>query len=103
VVFSSSGADSTLWLNDLGIGYWIYRDCSAQCLIGIVPTLEAHLFTPLSHQGTQNGGLPDILTFTGGVNAVFTHYSTLGCALAVPVTGPRPYDVEVLASFNLRF
>jgi hypothetical protein len=103
LVFSTEGSDSTLWLNDLGIGYWVYRDPNAGCLTGFVPTLEGHLLTPLTHQGAANGGIPDIFTFTGGLNAVFRGNSTLGCALAVPVTGPRPYDVEALVSFNLRF
>jgi hypothetical protein len=96
--------DVTLLLNDIGVGYWVFRDPHGRVLKGLVPTFEAHLLTPLDHRGSQNaGGVPDYLSLTGGINAVFGRNSTLGFAVGAPVTGPRPYDMEVVASLNIRF
>jgi len=103
VVVPTDSQDVSLWLNDIGVGFWLYRDPQGRILNGLVPTFEAHLLTPLDHRGQRNGGVPDYLSLTAGVNAVFNGTSTLGVAIGVPVTGPRPYNLEVLASLNIRF
>jgi hypothetical protein len=33
----------------------------------------------------------------------FNRRSTLAAAIAAPVTGPKPFDFEVLVQFNWRF
>jgi hypothetical protein len=100
MVFPTDSNDVTLWFNDIGIGYYLMRnDGRDRFLTAVVPTVEAHLSTPLSDRDV----VPDWLTLTAGVNFVFGGNSTLGCAMGIPVTGPRPFDVEALVSFNLRF
>ncbi len=106
VVVPTDSRDATLLFNDIGLGYWAYRNPDpTEFFRGIVPTIEAHLLDPLSHRGSQSlpVGLPDYLTFTGGVNFVFGTNSTLGFALGTPVTGPRPYNYEGTVALNIRF
>jgi hypothetical protein len=103
VVVPSSGQDVTSLNNDVGIGYWMYRGPD-RVVRAIVPTIEGHLFTPLNHRNnTEPISAFDIFTVTTGVNFVLARNSTLGVAVAVPVTGPTPNRVEAIVSFNYRF
>jgi hypothetical protein len=43
------------------------------------------------------------VVLTGGVNVLLGMNSTLGVAVGTPVTGPRPFDVEAVVTFNVRF
>ena len=96
--------DVVVWLNDLGFGYQFMTNDPDAFIRGIVPTLEAHLVTPLSHRATLDRfHVSDYLTLTAGANLVFGRASTLGVALGVPVTGPRPYNLEGIATLNIRF
>jgi hypothetical protein len=103
LVVPTDSRDLTEMNNDVGVGYWAYRNPDG-FLRGIVPTVEGHLFTPLNHQN-KNDLLygPDIFTLTAGVNFVMPGNSTLGAAVAVPLTGPRPDNIEAIVSFNFRF
>jgi hypothetical protein len=97
--------DITFWSNDVGIGYWIYRNANSDSLCrGVAPTLEGHLFTPLNHNN-PNGEVfaPDYFELTAGVNILMGGNCSLGIAAGVPLTGPRPYDFQAIMSFNLRF
>ena len=89
--------------NDIGVGYWLFK--SPQSFFqGIVPTLEGHLYAPLDHRSSADLiYASNIFTVSSGVNFVMPNYTTLGAAFSVPVTGPRPNNVEGLVSFNLRF
>jgi hypothetical protein len=103
LVVPTDSRDVTEFDNDVGIGYWIYSNPDG-FLRGIVPTFEGHLYTPLNHR--NNADLiyaPNIVTLTAGVNFVMARNSTLGCAIATPITGPRPDNIEALVSFNVRF
>ncbi len=103
LVVPTDTRDITEINNDVALGYWLYRSPET-FLRGIVPTLEGHIFTPLNH--TSNLDLvysPNIVTLTFGVNFVLVGNSTLGIAVAAPVTGPRPDNIEALVSFNARF
>lgn len=106
VVFPTDSRDVTLWLNDVGIGYWLYRDPSDDAIVtGIVPTLEAHVTTPLNHRHSATDPIvvPDWVVLTAGTHFVLGGGSTLLLGGAVPVTGPKPFDFEFIAQFNLRF
>ena len=72
--------------------------------VGVIPIVEFHFNTPLDH---RNDGQPDPLkstvNFTGGVQIELFNRARLGFAVGVPLTGPRPYDLEFISSFNWRF
>ena len=96
--------DVTVLFNDIGLGYWALQAEGGQLLSGIIPTLELHVNTPLNHRST--GDLPryrDSVDLTAGVHVELKRQALLGIAVATPVTGPRLFDVEVIANFNYRF
>jgi hypothetical protein len=99
--------DVTAWYNDVGIGYQLYRTRECRFLTAIVPTLEFHLTTPLNHRGAfrtdDPAGTPDVLTLTLGTHFEIRQNALFTVGLNTPVTGPRPYDFEVIAQFALRF
>jgi hypothetical protein len=101
--------DVTLMYNDVGVGYFLYRSqCECDRIItAIVPTFECHINTPFTHRGALNGfdltGTPDIVDLTLGVTFEVDRRSTLALAAVVPVTGPKPFDIEAIAQFNWRF
>jgi hypothetical protein len=106
--FSSIGVptdsrDVTFLSNDFAVGYW-WAKSDTGLIRGIVPTLEGHLFTPLNHRN-PNGEVyaPDLLDVTGGVSFIFSKGTSLGLAVGTPLTGPRPFDLEAIVNFNLRF
>jgi hypothetical protein len=104
IAVSTNSDDVTFWSNDIGIGYWLVKHDDDSFCRGIVPTVEGHLFTPLNHRNANDDVFAtDYFEVTAGVNFVFSRGTTLGIAVGTPVTGPRPYDVEAIVSFNLRF
>jgi hypothetical protein len=104
VVVPTDNRDVILLFNDLGAGYQFCRE-TTDCLIRSVgPAVEAHITTPLNHrEATAPIQIPDLVVFTEGVHVGFYNHSTLTLGLAEPVTGPRPFDFEAFAQFNLRF
>jgi hypothetical protein len=106
LVVPTDSRDSFLWFNDIAVGYWAYR-CKdpGAVLKAVVPTFETHITTPLTHRGLDNPsdlGVPDWVTLTAGAH-VFCGRLEMGAAVGTPVTGPRPYDLEVLAHLNIHF
>jgi hypothetical protein len=103
IVVPTVSRDMTFLSNDFGIGYWLTKNNDGFCR-AIVPTIEGHLFTPLDHRD-PNGTVfaTDYFEMTGGVYFVLHGNSALGIAVGVPLTGPKPYDVEAIVSFNCRF
>jgi hypothetical protein len=100
--------DVTLLFNDIALGFYLYRNTEEDaCLRGIIPTAELHVNTPLNHRGAFNfadpSGTPDWVTITAGGTLELGRRSTFATGIAVPVTGPKPYDFEVLAQYNLHF
>ena len=100
--------DVTMLYNDVGIGYFLYRspDPSAH-LTAIVPTFETHVNVPLNHRGSLRigdpAGTPDVVDLTFGTNVVFGRNAVLTFGLVTPITGPRPFDLEVSALVNVFF
>jgi hypothetical protein len=112
VTLSIASAQSIVLFNDIGLGYYAYRTAAPTALLtAVVPTLELHVFTPLRQADpganlfgtTDDTRLYDIVNVTGGATIEFSHRTTLGVGVAVPVTGPHPFDVEALAQLNYRF
>jgi hypothetical protein len=104
LVVPTDSRDVTLLFNDVGIGYWLYRAEDDRILTAVVPTLEVHVTTPLNNRDdTAPIFFPDTVVLTGGVHLGLWGQASLTLGLATPVTGPRPFDVEAIAQFNLRF
>ena len=98
----------TMIYSDMGLGYFLFLDRSAdRWLTAIVPTFEVHVSTPLNHRDEYSyfdkAGTPDIVNLTTGCNFEFWAQSVLTLGVATPVTGPRPFNVEAIALFNIRF
>ena len=99
--------DVTLLFTDIGMGYYAYRAAEAnRFLTAVVPVAEAHLTTPLNHRGFNSRDLastPDVLNMTFGVNTEFRRRAVLTAAYVTPVTGPKPFNAELVLMLNVRF
>ena len=97
--------DVTFMFDDIGIGYFLLRGNGAgRFITGLAPTFEVHINTPLSHRGGMCGvNIPDWVDLTEGVTVEFNRRATLAVGVSTPITGPRPFDLEALAHFNIRF
>jgi hypothetical protein len=106
LVVPTDSQDALLLFNDIGVGYWIFRNRQGGGLAsGVAPTFEAHVTTPLDHRGldaTSGLGVPDWVSLTGGLHVMVGRLE-MGVAVGTPVTGPRPYHLEVLAQLNFHF
>jgi hypothetical protein len=102
--------ESIVLFEDLGVGYFVYRDATG-LIRSVAPTVEMHITVPLKQAdpSVSDFGLfdtthvSDIVDFTLGGTIEFSNRSTLGLGVCVPVTGPKPWDVEAIAQFNYRF
>jgi hypothetical protein len=106
VVVPTDERDVTLLDNDLGVGYFAYRDSSGdRFLTSVVPILEVHVTTPLDHRGAlaEPVGVSDLVDLTFGTCFGLGRTSSLTLAVAVPIVGPRPFDIEAQVLFNCRF
>jgi len=107
VVIPTQGRDVTFYAADLGFGYRLYQACDGNSVLTqVIPIAEFHANVPLNHSGTTGGGLigmPDQFVATGGLQIGLWNSAFLAVGLAVPVSGPRPYNYEILTQFNLRF
>ncbi len=103
----TTSQDVTLYFQDLSIGYYVYRPSDPNKFVtAIVPTAEAHLTVPLNHRGfsaTDLASTPDILNMTSGVNVVLRQRAVLSAAYVTPVTGPKPFNAELVVLFNYYF
>lgn len=102
--------DVTLAYNDVGLGYYLYVDedeVPRNWLTAVVPTTEVHINTPLNHRDPYNpndvAGSANVVNLTQGLNLEFNRRSILTFGIASPVTSPKPFDLEALVLFNLRF
>lgn len=103
VVIPSDQRDPTILFNSISAGFWLLRSNTDRMLQGIVPVVEMHVNTPLNHRSdTDLIFFKDQVNLTGGAYFVFPRM-TIGGAVGIPLVGPRPYDVEALASLNFRF
>jgi hypothetical protein len=100
--------DVTLYYNDIGIGYFLYQAPTKHSILtAVAPTFEVHINDPLNHRGALRNfdpaGTQDIVALTSGVNTLFGTRSLLSAALVTPVTGPKPFDLEVVVLLNVYF
>lgn len=103
---STDSRDVTSWFNDLGVGYYVYRNADPGGLIkAVAPTFEVHVNTPLNHRDVfdfnDRAGTADVVDLTGGLNVNLGARSLLSLGIVTPVTGPRPFSIETLLLFNV--
>jgi hypothetical protein len=106
--FPVNPSQVTMMYNDVGMGYFLLRsDDPTRFLTAVVPTFEVHVNSPLNHHNFDNpnaiAGTPASVNLTYGVSFEIGHNSLFTFGFVNPVTGPRPFDYEVLALFNYRF
>ena len=100
--------DVTLQYNDIGIGYFIYRNNDPHALVSaIAPTFETHVNIPLNHRGAfrfnDPAGTPDVVDLTYGVSVLLRRTAMLSAGFVNPVTGPRPFSGEWQLLLNVYF
>jgi hypothetical protein len=102
--------DVSLIYNDAGLGYFLYQDTNevpSGWITAVVPTTEIHINTPLNHQNVYNpndiAGSANVVNLTQGLNIEFNRRSILTFGIATPITSPKPFDLEALLLFNVRF
>ncbi len=93
--------------NSVALGYFLYQKGAWHGLTAVIPTVEAHVHTPLNHRGilglSDPAGTPDMVDLTSGLQFEYRDKCSFGVAFAVPVTGPRMYDFEILAQYRSRY
>jgi hypothetical protein len=105
VIVPTDTRDITMFFESISLGYWLYRARDrSSCLTGVIPTAEIHANLPFNHQSlsSQPIGLPETVDFTTGSYFQFGR-SVLGLAVGAPLTGPRVYNIEAIASLNFYF
>jgi hypothetical protein len=98
----------TMFYNDVGAGYYLYRAADPKALIAaIVPTMEVHVNTPLTHRVSHAvgaaPGVPDVVDLTFGASVALKRGAILSAGVVDPVTGPRPYELETVVLLNIFF
>jgi hypothetical protein len=100
---STDEREATSLFNDIGVGYWLYRGTSNEGLNAIIPTLEAHVFTPLSHRAESDlFYTPDFVAVTAGVHIGWGN-ALLTVGVVAPVVGPSQFPIEAVVELQLRF
>jgi hypothetical protein len=99
--------DATFWFNDIGVGYHCRHADGDRFITDVIPTFEVHVSDPLNHRGAFSladpAGSADIVDLTAGVTFELKRNCTLAVGVVAPVTGPKPFDYEVLAQLNYHF
>ena len=104
IIASTDSRDPTLYTLDVGVGYRIFQSNTDDLITSITPTIEGHLTTSFDNNHNFNGvNLSDQLIITGGVHIGLMNQAYLTIGGAVPITGGRLNDFEVIAQFNYRF
>jgi hypothetical protein len=107
-----ASVESIVLFTDLGAGYHVYHsNARASWLTDVAPTLEVHVADPLRQAnpsvnpfGIFDGlQLNNVVDFTLGTTLEFASRATLGLGVCIPVTGPKPFDVEAIVQLNYRF
>jgi hypothetical protein len=92
-----------VWFNSVGVGYWVYRGNGTGWLNGIIPITEVHVNTPLNHRDPGDASfIYDQVSLTSGAHFVLGR-SVVGTAVNVPISGPRPWNIEAVLTWNVRY
>jgi hypothetical protein len=105
VMVPTDARDVTVFWNDVGAGFWLYQAAMPQTLIqAMIPTLKVHVNTPQDYRGAFDTpiGFPDVVNLTSGFYVLLPR-GVLGVAAGTPLSWPRPYSTEFIATYSLRF
>jgi hypothetical protein len=109
LIIPTDNQDVTLAATDLGIGWRMYQAacCSDNFISSVTPTLEGHYTASLNHRGLdplRALSFPkDVFVLTSGIHFGLGCNALLTTGLAVPLTGPKLFDLEAIAQLNWRF
>jgi hypothetical protein len=107
IIIPTDSRDVVLSSGSLALGYNVFQSAyPGDSLISyITPTIEGHATIPITHRGINNTptGFPDLFVLTNGVHIGIGRSADLTLGVAVPLTGPKLFDVEGMALLNFRF
>jgi hypothetical protein len=104
VVIPTDSRDVTLLFNDVGVGLLAYRGGPGDPVAWVAPVAELHVTTPLNNRSRSDViTVPDLVVLTQGVQVGIADGSSVAVGVAVPVSGPRPFDWEALVQINVRY
>lgn len=93
----------TAMFGSIGGGYWLYRNENDSLIRGIAPVVELHANVPLTNRsGTSLVSFADQFNVTAGLHMIFPTLTVSG-AVATPISGPRPFDIEALLTVTYQF
>ena len=100
--------DVTLLFHDVAVGYYFLQNPDPSALVSAASaTFEVHVNNPLNHRGVFNlsdpVGTADVVDLTYGINVLMSNRALFSTAIVTPVTGPRPFDFEVVGLLNVYF
>ena len=106
--FPADNADVSLIYNDIGMGYFLYRNQdTSRFITAIAPTFEVHVDTPINHRNPFNtfdlAASPYVTNLTFGLNVLFHGRTQLTTAFVTPVSSPKPFDAEFALLLNVYF
>jgi hypothetical protein len=104
VAIPTDRRDVTILFNDLAVGFVMHVGAPDSLVRWVAPTAEVHVTTPLTNRtGNPLVSVPDLVVLTEGVQVGLGSGTTINLAVGVPVTGPRPFDVEGILQLNFRY
>jgi len=99
--------DVTILYNDYALGYFLHRNPNPNAFLNsVAPVFEVHVNTPLNHRGVRledPASTPDFINLTYGASVLFKRRVRLLAGVSTPVTGPRPFSLEAIASLNVYY
>jgi len=103
VLVPTDKRDVMLFNNSAAVAYFLYQNANDRFINALIPTLEAHVRTPLNHRSTE-----DAIYFQDQVNltaalAMRTARATISPAVSVPLASPQPYNAEFNLTVNFRY
>jgi hypothetical protein len=95
--------DVTLFNNSAAVAWFLYQNATDRFINAVVPTLEAHVRTPLNHRSADDPiFFKDQVNLTASVN-FRTVRASISPAICVPLASPQPYNAEFNVMLNLRY
>jgi hypothetical protein len=96
IIIPMNGSGDAIAANSLSAGVSLGA-VNGTAITGVVPTVELHLNSPLNRLDDSN------LNATFGAQIEIANGPWIGLGVAMPVSGPKPFDTEAIATLSLRF
>ena len=106
LIIPTDSDDVLLATSSLGLGFRMYTACDPNARVSYVtPIVEGHATLPVNHRGLSQDlvGLPDTFVMTNGVHVGLGRRANLALGVAVPLTGPKLFDLQAFAQLNWQF